>query len=145
MYCGPFQDDIFFGPGIYHYPHSTTGTTTNMKHKVIYKGMFNGRPMGRGVVVWSTGEEEWGVFEGEECVKKLEEEENGEERVRIRGVVMVAEKNEEEGKKVVDEVKMEMGKGRGEIRGDGEKLIERGGGGGVVCEERREGASTVCK
>ena len=142
MYYGPFQDDIFFGPGIYHYPHPTTGTSNNIRYKVCYKGMFNGRPMGRGVVVWSSGEEEWGVFEGEECAKRIEEEEeNGEERVRIRGVVMVAEKNGEEGKKVVDEVKKEMGRWGGEFRGDGVKLIERGGGG--ACREKRGGVDRV--
>lgn len=76
-------------------------------------------------MVWSSGEEEWGVFEGEECVQRIGEE-DGDGKVRIKGLVMVAEKNGEEGKRVVDEVKREMG--RGGVRGDGEKLIERGGG-----------------
>lgn len=102
QFHGVFQDDIMFGPGHYQYKMNTAADSSDGRHMIAFTGMFNGRPMGKGIVIWSTGEHEPGIFDGTNCVDNTVTMED------CKGTVILAERHAEMSKRIVAEVLMEL-------------------------------------
>ena len=60
---GHFLEGVMWGPGVYHYsppqPEQQEGRRQG-RHRDVYHGMMNGRPQGRGCLLWSDGSREAG-------------------------------------------------------------------------------------
>jgi hypothetical protein len=111
-YLGHFKDDLMWGPGVYTFPPpslSSEGTAqhggTALRYRVRYTGMHNGKPRGKGVLEWSDGLRECGVFDGMTCEVKESEK-------CCEGVVLCARQNLKEAVAVAAEWVGET-KGRG--------------------------------
>jgi len=101
---GFFKDDLMWGPGAYTFPISGSvheGRGTPNRHRVRFDGMHNGRPLGKGRMVWSDGVCEHGEFDGMEMVRSMPAQD-------CSGVLLVAESNSEMAKRVVAELEMEL-------------------------------------
>ena len=97
---GFFKDDVLWGPGVYTFPRPS-GPSPPPRHRVRFEGMHNGRPAGKGQLIWSDGTREDGEFQGAELVRALAADD-------CAGVLLVAQSNAELAKRVVAEVEDEM-------------------------------------
>lgn len=116
---GFLKDDIMWGPGSYTWARPGGESTANVRHRVRFDGMHNGRPCGKGILVWSDGERQSGEFDGVKLVREIELE-------SCEGVVLVAHENAEMAKRVAAETEEEL------RRHDvwDESMVQRGRGGG---------------
>lgn len=150
---GMFKDGETYGPGSYTFPrpqeqkqndcsslshpedgkelrnNKSAATVANEKkevkrHRVRYDGMHLGRPFGKGVYVWSDGDDQkWvscGEFDGMELKKSVSLDE-------LHGVLLAASQNAEMAKRVASEVEDEL-KRHGLWEGYGEMLVAKGKG-----------------
>ena len=56
-----------YSAGVFHFaPHSSPPQPSDgtQPHRVVFQGMFNGRPRGRGVLHWSDGSQIRGTADG---------------------------------------------------------------------------------
>ena len=102
-----FKDDVITGPGCYTFPRPESNNNKGGRHRVRFDGVFDGRPCGKGVVVWSDGERSSGEYDGMEMIRKVPEKD-------VEGVLEMAYKNGEMAKRVVAEIEQEL-MGRGEV------------------------------
>lgn len=101
---GYFKDDLMWGPGTYTFPWPAPkdGNIVQLpRHRVRFDGMFNGRPAGKGRLVWSDGAVELGEFDGMHLVQPLAADD-------CSGVLLVAESNAEMAKRSMAEVEAEL-------------------------------------
>lgn len=104
--------------------NNTTACSNNIptikRHRVRFDGMNSGRPLGKGVVVWSDGTRESGEFDGMELKRHVSME-------ACQGVLLVAAQNAEMAKRVAAETEDELRR-RGFWEGQADMLIAKGKG-----------------
>ena len=93
---GFFKDDFLWGPGCFTFPRPDSLEAQKQRHRVRFDGMHNGRPCGKGVLVWSDGERQYGEFDGMALILSKNAE-------GCEGVVLMAQKNAELAKRVAAE------------------------------------------
>lgn len=96
-------------------PSSGDGTKTSRRYRVCFRGMMNGRPSGRGCILWNDGSLEVGHFEGVSCIRLLTEKD-------IRGVQACVQSSAQSAHEHMKEILTEI-RGRG-LWNDVEVLLQ---------------------
>lgn len=96
-FYGYFTEDVMWGPGSYVYPNPEENYLKDHCIRIRFDGMMNGKPCGKGVMTWSDGRKEVGIFEGSEIVTQLSWDD-------CHGVLLVAEENANLAKRIAAEV-----------------------------------------
>jgi hypothetical protein len=97
-FYGHFKEDIMWGPGSYIYPNGAPNESGGPRVRIRFDGMMNGKPCGKGVMTWSDGTKEIGLFDGNDChISNLSWDD-------CRGVLLVAEENANLAKRIAAEV-----------------------------------------